>query len=493
MKRFSLKKNRYSRISTNILGLSACLFSLVITGCKKLVDVPPPVSQLASSQVFNNASTATAAQTAIYEQMVSAGQSYYISFENGLLSDEFKNYSTGASQIAYYQNAMANTATFSNYGCWNAAFNYIYEANAIIAGLQNNKAIPSKVSDQLTGESEFIRAFWYFYLVNEYGDVPLALTTDYNTNKNLSRIPKAQVYQQMISDLKNAETKLNSQYVDATDTTITTVRVRPNQSVAAALLARVYLYNGDYIDAISESSKVINNPAYHLISPLTPANYVFNISNNSEAIWQLYTPLPASLNGATQDGYLYILSGKPSSISLSTQLISAFEPGDQRFNIWVGSITSGGVTYYYPWKYKIYSKNGSATNITEYIMVLRLAEQYLIRAEAEANMGDVTNLANAVNDLNVIRNRAGLPNYAGMTDKPSLLTAILHERQVELFSEWGNRWFDLNRTGIAGSVMGAPGNVTQSKGGTWVSTDALYPIPLSEITNDHNLSQNPGY
>jgi hypothetical protein len=122
-------------------------------------------------------------------------------------------------------------------------------------------------------------------------------------------------------------------------------------------------------------------------------------------------------------------------------------------------------------------------------MVLRLAEQYLIRAEAEANQGDSTD---AMNDLNKIRNRAGLANYSLLNNGP-LLIAILHERQVELFTEWGNRWFDLIRTGAINAVLGSPGNVCQAKGGVWVSTSELFPIPQSEILDDPNLHQNPGY
>jgi hypothetical protein len=116
-------------------------------------------------------------------------------------------------------------------------------------------------------------------------------------------------------------------------------------------------------------------------------------------------------------------------------------------------------------------------------MFLRLGEQYLIRAEAEAHLNDNTN---AIKDLNIIRNRAGLANYAGATDQTSVLTAIMHERQVELFCEWGNRWFDLKRTGTIDAVLGAekPG---------WQPYIALYPVPLTEIQSNPFLIQNPGY
>ena len=167
--------------------------------------------------------------------------------------------------------------------------------------------------------------------------------------------------------------------------------------------------------------------------------------------------------------------------------MSSFELGDNRKTFWVDSLTSNGKTFYYPFKYKISSATAPAT---EYENIFRLAEQYLIRAEAEIS----TNPAQTVADLNVVRTRAGLPNYAGLTDAASLKTAILHERQVELFTEFGGfRWLDLKRSGTADAVMGPPGNACAAKGGTWSSYKQLYPIPLPDINLDHNLTQNPGY
>jgi hypothetical protein len=126
-------------------------------------------------------------------------------------------------------------------------------------------------------------------------------------------------------------------------------------------------------------------------------------------------------------------------------------------------------------------------------MVLRLAEQFLIRAEAEANLGD---MGDATADLNVVRARAGLGASTILTANstlPEADTALLHERQVELFTEWGNRWFDLIRTGVVNSVMGTPGGVCAAKGGVWNVDDILYPISVNEIESDPHLTQNPGY
>lgn len=474
-----LNKKSYSR-GVFIIFLSALG---LIGGCRKDLQIPPPNTQLDASQVFNNAETVTSALTGIYQQMFNNFDSYQVSLLNGLLGDELINYASNG-QLSAYHDAM--TAVNSP-GFWVNYYQYIYQANAIISGLRNNNKINQKVINQLIGEAKFTRAFSYFYLVNMYGDVPLTTTTDYSVNNNLARTPKATVYQQIVNDLTSAEQLLNTNYVDATDTTITTARVRPNQAAAAALLARVYLYTNKYSQAIAEASKVINNSVYQLVSPLTQTNYVFNIRDNSEAIWQIAQPSPPPFNGATCEGFLYPILFQPGNVSLSLNLMNSFEPGDQRKIVWVGTYSNGSQTYYYPSKYKVNLFTANPNNITEYEMVLRLAEQYLIRAEAEANSNDP---AEAVNDLNVIRNRAGLPNYNGATDQASLLAAILHERQVELFTEWGNRWFDLIRTNNVNSVMS---EVAPQKGGKWNPNSELYPIPLGDIKADPKLVQNPGY
>jgi len=210
--------------------------------------------------------------------------------------------------------------------------------------------------------------------------------------------------------------------------------------------------------------------------------------NSTEAIWQLSTPLPESYN--TQDAENFILLGAPNtfasynSTTISPELMNAFESGDRRRIDWIDSFPAPPNTYYFPYKYQ----NLTSTP-AEYTVVLRLAEQYLIRAEAEAELGDSTD---ATIDLNVIRYRAGLLPYSLALNGP-LLSAILHERQVELFTEWGHRWFDLIRTGMANSLMGSPGNVCHMKGGVWNPDWQLYPIPQTEVATDVNLTQNNGY
>jgi hypothetical protein len=181
-------------------------------------------------------------------------------------------------------------------------------------------------------------------------------------------------------------------------------------------------------------------------------------------------------------------------VRLSDFLLNSFEAGDQRKanGNWINSITLGSSTLYYPFKYKVYLQNSSITTttaaMTEYLMVLRLGEQYLIRAEARAQQG---NISGAQSDLNAIRTRGGLSNTTAST-QPALLTAILRERQVELFSEWGHRWFDLKRTENVDAVMST---VTPQKSSsvTWESFKQLFPLPFLDLQRNVFLVQNNGY
>ncbi len=123
-------------------------------------------------------------------------------------------------------------------------------------------------------------------------------------------------------------------------------------------------------------------------------------------------------------------------VYLSHSLLGSFEDNDERKSNWIDSVIVGSDTFYYPFKYKI-AQFGDP--VSEYLMVLRLSEQYLIRAEARANQG---NLIGASEDLNLIRIRAGLTNTLAVSQQ-ELISAIMHERQTELFTECGHRWFDL--------------------------------------------------
>jgi hypothetical protein len=463
---------------------SGLTISLIILcgGCRKAVEVPPPISSIAGSAVYTTDGTAMAVVTGIYSSLMNGGGivdgAGSLHMTMGLAADELKNYSTSIAFVSPYTNAFLTTSSYF----WPEIYEDVYTCNSIIQGVSASASLSAGIKNQVLGEAKFMRAFLMFYATNLYGDVPMPTTTDYQTNNRISRTPQTQVYTQIINDLKDARNLLSASYLNSVGG-VASDRLRPNKYAAAALLARVYLYTKDWANAEAQADSVIANTSYTL-----PANLsqVF-LSTSKEAIWQLQPVVPGY---NTYNAYYFILGGTPGPVApaaVSPYLLNAFETGDLRKSNWVGSVTvaSSGSTYYFPYKYKV-SPGNTSLAVTEDMMVLRLAEQYLIRAEARAQQN---NLAGATSDLNVIRTRAGLSGTTAVSQS-DLLSAVAHERQVELFTEWGDRWFNLKRTGSADAVMSV---VTPQKGGTWAATDQLLPLPKNEIVINSNLIQNPGY
>ena len=472
-------------------------FSVILTlsflfcGCKKFILVESPDTSVTGQSAFESDQTAISSVTSLFTQL-SNDQFNTFTIPNistwiaGLSSDEFTLWSgyTNESGLAYYQNELnANIGTGTE--VWNDSYKYLYICNSAVEGLKDNIKLTPSIRNQLLGEAKFMRAFYYFYLVNLYGEVPLVLSTDYDATNLLPRTSKDNIYKQIISDLVEAKRLLSNLYLDASLVKESTERIRPNSSVASALLARVYLYTNNWALAEAEASLVISNSYYQLLSPAS----VF-LKNSKEAIWQLQ---PTSSGYNTAIGLvLNVPSTGPSNstpITLSKSLLKSFENNDARLSNWTGRGKAGTDSFYYARKYRISQFDVNVTStaqMTEYLTVLRLSEQFLIRAEARTYLGSTDS---AVADLNKVRQRATLP-VLNPTPQSSLLSVILHERQVEMFSEWGHRWFDIKRTGIVDSVMSV---ATPLKGGTWKSYKQLYPVPLKEIIKNLNLSQNTGY
>jgi starch-binding outer membrane protein, SusD/RagB family len=440
--------------------------------CKKFVEVENPKTLIIDKSVFTNDASANSAILGIYSKMMESNTfaSVYTTLYSSLSSDELVNYSNNPAFGEFYSNAVTPlNNNLKNF--WGDAYSYIFAANSIFEGASSSIHLSEGVKQQLIGEARFIRAFCYFNLSMFFGDVPLITTTDYRINAISDRTPLSKIYKQIIEDLQEAKGLLKEDYSFSNGE-----RVRPNKWTATALLSRMYLFIGEWANAETQATFIINNnPQYSLVKNL---NEVF-LKNSSEAIWQL---VPVRPNVNTNEGEIFVLTAAPGGsfgVAVSKYMLNAFDSGDVRKNTWIGSISLNNQTYYYPNKYKV----KLSSTISEYYMVFRLSEQYLIRAESRAQQN---NISGAVSDLNIIRERAKLPNF-NTNDKTALLNAILHERQVELFTEWGLRWFDLKRTNTSNTILGP------IKSPNWQSTDVLYPIPQSEINNNANLIQNSGY
>jgi len=477
-----------------LVKIAFLLIILIQPSCKKLVEVDVPDNMINTKLAFSNDANATAVVMGIYINMMakSSGIPFIplgVTTYSGLCADELSVFkpSTLNNYPYFYTNSIA-TNSVDNDSIWSDLYGHIFIANMAIENLEGNTQISPAIHAQLMGETKFIRAFCYFYLTNVYGDIPLLTQSDYTVNRLASRNSQRSVYNQIITDLIGAQNLLTSDFTVSANQE----RIRPNKWAATALLARVNLYSGNWNDAEAQSTSIISNTALFSLpvigsDSLNGLNTVF-IRNSTETIWAL-KPVLEGTNTYDAQAFLRPSAGLTSQdhLIVTNWLLNAFEPGDLRRRAWINSASTAETwpnTNYYVHKYKLGSTYMQTDR--EYNIVLRLAEQYLIRAEARAMQN---NLNGAAADLNRIRAGAGLGDLP-VSDQASMLKAILQERRVELFCEFGHRWFDLKRTKNIDAVMNV---VSPLKNTVWNTNSQLLPIPQNEILKNINLTQNPGY
>jgi len=447
-----------------------CLFTFscffITTACEDFVAVELPASQLNAAAVFEEAASANAALLAIYAEMRDESMISALSYTMGLYADELDYYgTTDGINILYTNSLLPSSSTVGSW--WNNSYHLIYSANAIIEKTAQSQALSEEERNQLIGEALFVRAFIHFYLTNLYGAIPYITSTDYNENQIASKMTSTAVYSAIIDDLIKAAANLKNNY-------LLEDRTRPNKATVMALLARVYLYTEQWEEASNAASYVLNLKSQY--SWETDLNKVF-LKESSTTLWQW---APKTSNGNTREGETFIFTSvPPSNVALTAQQLSAFETNDLRKTQWTKEVTNHNNSWSHAYKYK---ERSTSDPSKEHTIIFRLAELYLIRAEARAQFGDIIG---AADDLNILRTRAGLPNTPA-SDKESLLRAISAERSAELFTEMGHRFFDLKRTKQL-DILSA------SKKG-WEASDELFPIPENELLINPNLApQNPGY
>lgn len=460
--------------------------------CESYVGVDDPKTELPSGSVFVNDRSATAAMVGVYSDM-NAFNYYFANiittFLGSMSADDF----TYAAALAEFDEFKNNTVQPGNRyieQLWAQPYDYIYRCNAIIEGVTVSTTLSPAVKNQLLGEARFTRAFCYFYLVNIFGDVPLILDTDVQKNTNLPRTSASTVYQSIIDDLKLAKGLMDVNYP------ISGERTRPTKGAATLLLARAYLYTGDNAQAEVEAGEVIVNANYSLLLGQN-MNKTFD-KNSREAIWQLQ-PVNTAGNRNTWEGFTMTPATIPATSAFyrltkdpQYGLVFAFDAGDLRKTNWTGFYNTPTVpqlTHTYPYKYKV----RTGTTVTEYSMVLRFAEAYLIRAEARIQQNK---LKPGAEDLDVIRSRAGFT--AALATPANVAAGMLlveKERRLEFFAEWGHRWFDLKRwKSITGDVTKTRADdILPATKPLWKSTAILMPIPTSARNTNPNLTRNPGY
>jgi len=445
-------------MKTSYIRNAVLLALILLSGsCKKYLEELPD-NALPTESSITDASTARAAITGTYDRL----QGYYASSYPTLgtiTTDNVIFNGTLSEYLQLDQNAIPtdNVITVSAY---QNIYRAINSANSVIAYVPqvSDPLLTAAERNKILGEAYFIRALAYFDLARGWGGVQLQLvpTTDLGVLKGIKRSTLDQTYDQVLADLVQAEQLLPE---DAT------VRNRAQKSAARALRARLHLYRKQWADAETYASQVISNTKYTLIkpyrsfftAPFQTSESVLELAysvNDRNTYWNLWYPSSA--------GGQFTL--KPSD-ALVAKLNNPAIGGTRNALIAGTGTTVYGVLY-----------NTTSTG-TDPSYLIRIAELYLIRAEARAQQNK---LADAAADLNAVRARADVaPSTA--TTQASLIQAIEDENGIEFAFE-AHRWFDLVRTERPGAVLG----ITNRN--YW-----LFPIPYSDVQSDPDVVQNPGY
>lgn len=473
--------------SIKFIYCSIFLFISSLTSCDKALEADIPRGKFVSDVIFQNDELAEAAMRGVYSSMTynTLGTPFLAGFTAtfSLWSDEYEKTTYSPNQKLTFENNLApNNAVVSSF--WNALYSYVYQANMVNDNVASSPKLSNHIKQKLTAESRFIRALAFFYLANIYGDVPLVLSSDYSKNAKLSVSSKQEVINQVIDDLKYAKENLSKDTYTAVGN-----RFRANRWVATALLSRVYLYEKNWQAAEREATEIIEQNSLFTLESL---ENVF-LTSSREAIWALQN---SSTQITTNDAVS--IQGMPNSNSFfifSPYTLQQFNPTDQRKIKWTKTI--GNTTAQY--KFKTYTN--LAGGKSEAPMVFRLAEQYLIRAEARAMQAG--KMEGAIADVDAIRIRAGavgdnLGNHADVSFKTiaysmpdieqnELVKIIYLERIRELFGEFGHRWFDAARAeeDLHGFFEGRKPNMRAAK--------KYFPIPQIEIERNGNLKQREDY
>jgi hypothetical protein len=438
---------------------NTALFVLLFlsVSCKKYLQESPNNS-LPTGSAITDANTARAAIIGTYDRLQGYYAAYYptlgtITADNVIFNGTLSEY------LQLDQNAIP-TDNVITVAAYQGIYKTINSANSVIAyvPLVNDPPLTTTERNKILGEAYFIRALSYFDLARGWGGVQLQLkpTSDLSVLKGIKRSTLDQTYDQVLADLIQAETLLPE---DAT------TRNRAQKSTVRALRARLHLYRKQWADAETYATQVISNTKYSLVkpyksfftAPFQTAESVFELAysvNDKNSFWNLWYP--------SSSGGQFTL--KPSDILVAKLNNAAI--GGARSSLIAGS----GVAVYGV----LYNTTSSSTDPS---YLIRIAELYLIRAEARAQLNK---LPEAILDLNAVRARADVPPTTATT-QAGLIQAIEDENNIEFAFE-AHRWFDLVRTERAGAVLG----VTNKN--YW-----LFPIPYSDIQSDPDVVQNPGY
>jgi hypothetical protein len=490
----------------NYINIKTCcavaLFStaVLLSSCKKsFLDVNPQ-GQQASVKFWTTPDDAAKAVNSIYANLRSWENTAFPALViESVGSDEADKGSTpnDAPFWNLYDLHTVTSTEGSLQGFWTGQYQNILLCNQVLLHVPDI-AMDQALKDRYLAEAKFVRAYSYFRLVRAYGDVPLRLTVPANeTEYNIPRTPKAEVYAQIEKDLTDAAAVLPVSY-PSTDIG------RATKGAALGMHAKVALYQKKWADVLALTNQVIG--LGYALFPDYEKQFRTNNENNSESVFEIQAELDPANAAASTSQYSQVqgVAGVPGGgwgfNVPSADLAASYEPGDPRRDatiIFKGETTPEGDVIpttepnpmYNQKSYVPFSEYVSGFNegAQQNVRVLRFADVLLMNAEA-AN--ELNNPAQALSSLNKVRARArgnnpGILPDVTTTDQAGLRAAIYRERKVELAME-SDRYFDVIRQGRGEEVFGPKG---------WkANKNEVWPVPQTEIDLSGGLlTQNPGY
>ncbi|RPE07967.1 RagB/SusD family nutrient uptake outer membrane protein [Chitinophaga lutea] len=499
------------------------LLVLCCTGCKKFLDTNP-TDFLTPDQYFNTEEQLKNGLTGVYD-ILGSSELYSNNFTSrtGTEADQgFYARSTFNGPQVYTHTASDNLVT----GTWQKLYEGISRANLVLASIDKPKMGDSARS-QIRGEALFLRSFYYFMLVSNWGDVPLILQPVKSAAGNdIARTPAKDVYEQVVKDMKEAETLVP---------TITTMGYggRITKSAVRGMLARVYLYwagkplndVSKYNDAREWALKVIESGEHKLADDYTQVfiNYAQDKYDIKESIWEVEFWGNRVGNAYTETGWIGYTVGIATTdteigfsygfINATARLYRMYENGDVRRDWAIAPYRYSGKTKVNHTAAQLYNRNAAKwrreyetllpkgpSSTPQNFPILRYSDVLLMFAEAENAVNGPT--AAAIAAANLVRKRAKAPEYTTFASKEAFLEELQDERSRELCFE-ALRKPDLIRWGIFLPTMQQVANEIQSEGGTYVyatiaflnvsEKHLLFPVPAREMMLNRKLVQNPGW
>lgn len=451
-----------------IIILSTIFLNLLTTSCVSLLDKEPE-SEYSTGNFYKTPAQIKAATMACYAQLQSVMSTNFAYWGEGR-ADNIAIKHAGETTALHDNNLNADLITAD----WTTLYTLISRTNYVIKYAPNVFEATDKQGNQYIGEAKALRALAYFYLVRIWGDVPLINEpyTSPDADIFVKRTDKEAVLDFIIDDLEFA----------ATNCAENNDRTMFNQTGAKGLLTQVYMWRHDYDNAIKYANEVIGDSKYTLVNRMEDWGKMFSENNSTESIFEVGYD-ETRTNGLR---VLYAL-GNDADYTPSEKFKESFETGDLRQEYIYDPTTDEP----YIWKFLGKGVDDEvSTPSMQNIILIRLADIMLLKAEALVQKGGDDNIEEALKLMEPIRKRAGLtPALLTQTEAinmyGSVEDAILHERSIELCYE-GHRWFDLVRTGKAISIMNPINGLSDPNNLVW-------PISTTTINRNSNIEQNDYY